>query len=63
MTNRAMIDRAVGILMSRSGITHDDAEARIRLLSRQENTKMAAVAEGIVAEAVRRARARRTEGT
>ena len=63
MTNRAMIDRAVGILMSRSGITHDDAEARIRLLSQQENTKMAAVAEGIVAEAVRRARARRTEGT
>ena len=63
MTNRAMIDRAVGILMSRSGITHDDAEARIRLLSQQENTKMAAVAEGIVAEAVRRARARRTEET
>ena len=49
--------------MSRSGITQAEAEARIRLLSQQENAKMAVVAEGIVAEAVRRARARRTERT
>ena len=61
LTNRAVIDQAVGILMSRSGITRDEAEARIRLLSQHENTKMAAVADGIVTEAVRRARARRTE--
>jgi hypothetical protein len=49
--------------MSGGGISQDEAEARIRLLSSHENTKMAVVAEGIVAEAVRRARARRTEET
>ena len=61
MTNRAVIDQAIGILMSRSGVTQDEAQARIRLLSQRENTKMAAAADGIVTEAVRRARARRTE--
>jgi GAF domain-containing protein len=63
LTSRAVIDQAVGILMSRSGVTQEDAEARIRLLSRRENRDMAAVCEGIVTEAVRRARARRTAGT
>jgi GAF domain-containing protein len=62
MTNRAVVDQAMGILMSRSGVTAEVAYARIRQLSQDEHTKMAVVAEGIVHEAVRRARARRQDG-
>ena len=63
MTSRSVTDQAIGILMSRSGITPDDAYARIRMLSQHDNTKMVVVAAGIVHEAVRRARVRRTEET
>jgi len=63
LTNRAVIDQAVGILMSRSGVSADEALARIRLLSHHENTKLAAAATGIVHEAVRRALARHPEET
>jgi GAF domain-containing protein len=58
LINRAVIDRAIGILMSRSGITEDEALGRIRQISQTEHTKMAVVATSIVQEAVRRARAR-----
>jgi GAF domain-containing protein len=63
LTNRAVIDQAIGILMSRSGVTPDEAYSRIRLLSQHENAKIAVVAEGIVREAVRRARARHSDET
>jgi transcriptional regulator with GAF, ATPase, and Fis domain len=63
LTNRAVIDQAVGILMSRSGVSADQANDRLRVLSRHENTKITAVADGIVREAVRRARARHTDET
>ncbi len=59
MTSRAVTDQAIGILMSRSGLTPEDAYGRIRQLSQHENTKIAVVAAGIVREAVRRARVRR----
>ena len=61
LTDRAVIDQAVGILMSRSGVTSEEALSRLRLLSQHEHTKVAAVAAGIVHEAVRRARARRID--
>ncbi len=62
LSTRGIIDRAVGILMSRSGYTEADALARLRALSQNEHRKLAVVAEGIVDEAVRRARARQSEG-
>jgi GAF domain-containing protein len=60
LTNRAVIDQAIGILISRSGISPDEALGRIRQLSQHQHTKMALVATSIVQEAVRRARARHT---
>ena len=62
MTGRAVIDQAIGILMSRSG-SLPTRRTQDRLLSQHDNTKMVVVAAGIVHEAVRRARARHTEET
>ena len=59
---QATIDQAVGILMSRSGYTADQAHDRLRRLSQTQNIKLVAVAESLVDEAVRRARSRRTGG-
>ena len=61
LTNRAVIDQAIGILMSRSGVAAEDAYSRIRLLSEHQSTQVTVVADGIVREAVRRARARHTD--
>lgn len=58
LATRGVIDRAVGIMMSRSGVTEGEALARLRALSQHEHQKLAGVAQGIVDEAVRRARAR-----
>jgi GAF domain-containing protein len=55
---RGVIDRAVGILMSRSGSTEHEALQRLRSLSQHEHRKLAEVARQIVDEAVARARAR-----
>src|SRR4029450_4789253 len=55
---RGVIDRAVGIVMSRSGITEHEALQRLRSLSQHEHRKLAEVARQIVDEAVARARAR-----
>jgi transcriptional regulator with GAF, ATPase, and Fis domain len=62
LVSRAVIDQAIGILMSRSGVTPDEAYSRIRLLSEHQNAQITIVAEGIVGEAVRRARARHSDG-
>ena len=61
LTNRALIDQAIGILRSRSGGTAEEAFDRLRQLSQHEHAKLAAIAENMVREAVRRARARRDE--
>jgi AmiR/NasT family two-component response regulator len=61
LTSRAVIDQAIGILMSRSGVTPAEAYSRIRLLSEHQSTQITVAAEGIVREAVRRARARHTD--
>jgi AmiR/NasT family two-component response regulator len=61
LTNQAVINQAIGILMSRSGVSADEATERLRALSQRGQMKLAAVADGIVREAVRRARARHTD--
>jgi hypothetical protein len=61
LSTRAVVDRAVGILMSRSGVTENEALERLRGLSQNEHQKLAVVAQQIVDEAVRRARARHGE--
>lgn len=58
LTSRAVIDQAVGILMSRRGGTPDAAFASLRWMSQHNNVKLNVVAQNIVDEAVRRARAR-----
>ena len=58
LESRGVIDRAVGILMSRSGTTEHEALERLRSLSQHEHRKLAEVARQIVDEAVARARAR-----
>jgi GAF domain-containing protein len=58
LDSRAVIDQAIGIIRSRSG---DDAHAafeRLTRISQNENTKLHVVAERLVEEAARRARAR-----
>jgi transcriptional regulator with GAF, ATPase, and Fis domain len=55
---RGVIDRAVGIVMSRSGSNEHEALDRLRSLSQHEHRKLAEVASQIVDEAVARARAR-----
>jgi GAF domain-containing protein len=59
LDSRSVIDQAVGIIRSRSGGTADDAFERLARISQSENVKLYAVAERLVEEAVRRARARR----
>ena len=54
---RGVIDRAVGILMSRTGRTEGEAMARLRALSQDQHQLMEVVAGRIVEEAVRCAEA------
>ena len=58
LSSRAIIDQAIGLLRGRSGATADEAFNRLRQISQTENVKLAIVAERLVDEAVRRARAR-----
>lgn len=53
-----VVERAIGILMSRSGDTETEAMDRLRTLSQHEHRKLTAVAQSVLDEAVRRARAR-----
>ena len=58
LETRGIIDRAVGIMMSRSGGTEEEALARLRTVSQHDHHKLVEVARHIVDEAVRRARSR-----
>ena len=60
MDTRAVVERAVGILISRSGINKQQALQRLRSLSQHEHHTLAVVAQQIIDEAVRRAHARKT---
>lgn len=62
LEKRGVIDRAIGILMSRTGSTEPEAFARLRGLSQGSHQKLAVVAAQIVDEAVRRAQARHRSG-
>lgn len=55
---RGVVDRAVGIMMSRTGGTEAEATTRLRELSQSEHRKLAVVAQNLIDEAVRRANAR-----
>lgn len=57
LVNRSIIDQAIGVLRSRSGSSAKECFERLRAASRAENLKIAVVAERVVREAVRRARA------
>ena len=57
--NRAVIDQAIGIMRSRSGVSAEEAFDRLTRLSQADNVKLVVIAERLVDEAVRRARARR----
>ena len=59
LTSRSTIDRAVGIVMSRTGRGQDEAFEKLRVMSQVENRKLSDVAQRMVDEAVRRARKRR----
>lgn len=58
LESRAVIDQAIGIIRSRSGDSAEDAFARLTQLSQHEHIKLNVIAERLVEEAVRRARAR-----
>ena len=58
LASRAVIDQAIGIVRSRTGATAEEAVERLKRMSQSENVKLAVVAERLVDEAVRRARAR-----
>lgn len=58
LSTRPVIDQAIGIIRSRTGRSAGEAFAQLRAMSQAEQRKLAEVAERIVDEAVRRARAR-----
>lgn len=58
MASRAHIDQAMGIVMSRSGGTPQQAFDRLRAHSQSRSIKLAEVARELIDDAVRRARAR-----
>jgi GAF domain-containing protein len=63
LETRGIVDRAIGIMMSRSGGTDVEAMRRLRELSQAEHRKLAVVARGIVDEAVRTANARHSSAS
>jgi AmiR/NasT family two-component response regulator len=57
---RPQIDRAVGIMMSRTAKSPEQALNSLRQMSNTRHVKVATLADEVVDEAVRRARQRRT---
>ena len=57
LVTRSTIDRAIGIVMARSGVNGDEAFVRLRIMSQHQHIKLNLVAERLVDEAVRRTRA------
>jgi GAF domain-containing protein len=60
LSTRPVIELASGLLRGRTGCTAEEAFTRLRAISQKEHTKLAAVAQRIVDDGVRRARARHT---
>src|SRR6202453_3376956 len=59
LSTRPVIDQAIGLLRGRTGLSAEAAFTQFRTISQTEHRKLAEVAQQIVDEAVRRARARR----
>jgi GAF domain-containing protein len=59
LTNRAIIDQALGIIRSRTGASAEEAFDKLRTMSQTQHLKVAEVSRVLVDEAVRRARARK----
>lgn len=57
LDSHAVIDQAIGILMSRTGATPTEAFTRLRAISQKDNVRLRIVAQRLVDQAVRRARA------
>jgi len=58
LVSRTVIDQAIGIIRARTGASAEEAFDRLARISQSEHTKLRDVAERLVDEAVRRARAR-----
>jgi GAF domain-containing protein len=58
LTNRAIIDQALGIIRSRTGASAEEAFDKLRTMSQTQHLKVAEVSRILVDESVRRARAR-----
>lgn len=61
LSSRAVVDQAIGILISRQGSTAEEAFDALRVMSQRDHVKLSVLAASVVAEATRRARARRTQ--
>jgi len=61
LSSRPVIDQAIGILRGRSGGSADEAFGKLRAMSQADHVKLVDVAQRIVDEAVRRARARHAQ--
>ncbi|XAS74901.1 GAF and ANTAR domain-containing protein [Dermatophilaceae bacterium Sec6.4] len=58
---RPVIDQAIGLIRSRTGLSSAQAGERLQTMSQHEHLKMVEVAQQLVDEAARRARARHAE--
>jgi GAF domain-containing protein len=61
LDQRAVIDQAVGIIRSRSGVSAEEAFNRLVQMSQNDNVKLRVVAARLVDDAVRRVHARRAQ--
>jgi len=62
LAGRPVIDEAVGLIRSRTGASSQQARESLREMSQRDHVKMIDVAQHLVDEAVRRARARHVDG-
>jgi len=62
LSTRPVIDQAVGLIRGRTGRSADDALDHLRAISQAEQRKLVDVAQTLIDEAVRRARARTPTG-
>ncbi|MGV0816215.1 GAF and ANTAR domain-containing protein [Mycolicibacterium boenickei] len=58
LSTRPAIDQAIGLIRGRTGRSVDEAFAQLRMISQTEQRKLSEVAQHLVEEAARRARAR-----
>ncbi len=58
LATRPVIDQAIGLIRGRTGRNDEEAFAQLRAISQSEHRKLADVAQRMIDEAVRRARAR-----